>query len=94
MARNADITLTAATWTQITADDATVVAIQNKSGYNVLLMATTSATTPTAGTTEGFLLRPWADAALTLATSFPGLTSPVRLYGFCDIAVPLFVSHD
>lgn len=94
MARNADITLTAGTWTQITADDATVVGLQNKSGYNVILMATTAATPPTAGTTEGYLLRPWSDASLTLASAFPGLTSPVRLYGFCEIAVPMFVSHD
>lgn len=94
MARNENVTLTAGTWTQLTADDASVVGVQNKGGYAVILMATTAATPPTAGTTDGYLLMPWKDAQLTLATSFPGLTSPVRLYGFCGMAVTLFVSHD
>ena len=48
MARNENVTLTAGTWTQLTADDASVVGVQNKGGYAVILMATTAATPPTA----------------------------------------------
>jgi hypothetical protein len=94
MARNADVTLTAATWTQLTADDATVVAVQNKSGYEVIVMATTSASAPSASARDGYVVRPFADGLYTLATAFPGLTSPVRMYAYCEYGVPVFVSHD
>lgn len=95
MARNADVTLTAGTWTQLTADDAATVAVQNKSGFDVILMATTSATPPTAAAKDGYVLSPGMDGLYTLATSFPGLTSPVRLYALCVYAaVTVFVSHD
>lgn len=94
MARNADVTLAAGTWTQLTADDATVVAIQNKSDYIVTVMATTSATPPSASARDGYVLRPLADGQYTLATSFPGLTSPVRMYAYSEYAVTVFVSHD
>lgn len=95
MARNADVNLTAGTWTELTADDASVVALQNKSGFDVIVMATTSASAPSASSRDGYILRPYTDGYYLLASSFPGLTSPIRMYALCTYAaVTVFVSHD
>lgn len=95
MARNEDVTLTAGTWTQLTADDASLVCGQNKSGYAMTVMATTSASAPSATSRAGYLVQPFKEFSFLLAAAFPGLTSPVRMYAVCDHAtIPVFVSHD
>ena len=94
MARNANVALTAGTWTQLTADDATTVCAQNKSSQDVIVMATTSASAPAIGAKDGYTLKSGESASFTLATAFPGLTSPVRMYALSSIAATVFVSHD
>lgn len=95
MASNSDVSLTpGGGWTSITADSAATVAVQNKSGNFVTVMATTSAVAPAGSSWAGYILPPWTDALYVLATSFPGLSSPAYMYARAEQPTTLFVSHD
>lgn len=94
MPRNADVSLAPGVWTEITANTAIAVSVQNKSGYSVTLMAMTSTTLPAGSSRDGFILMPWQDGLYTLSQSFPGLTAPVRMAAIADGPATIFVSHD
>lgn len=83
MAQNTDITLTAATWTQLTnADAAGNITFQNKTGDRIWVKATTDTTTPT--NFDGAIgYEPLQGESLkTIAQIFTGLTSPDRLWAW------------
>ncbi len=96
MARNANVSVSAGAWTQLTADDAIYITLQNlHANQTIYIKGATSASAPTdlegaikVGPGEGF-------ENATLAELFRGLTSPVRVYAFTYYeAVPVAVSHD
>lgn len=83
MAQSTDVTLTAATWTQITNADATGnITFQNKTGDRLWVKATVNTTQPT-NFDGSIAYEPLQGESLkTLAQIFTGLTSPVRLWGW------------
>lgn len=92
MARNDTVTLTAATWTQLTNADATAVTFSNLGEYDVLIKGTADATQPT--DSEGaFTLAPAQGLKNQLLTElFPGLTA-VRLWAYSKEAVDVSIHH-
>lgn len=83
MAKNENETLTADTWTLITAtgENVTAASGQNLGSSEIRLMATTSEVAPT-DSVDGYKLAP-GDAFTTdtpFSVLYPGVTSPVRLY--------------
>lgn len=96
MARHANVAVPAATMTQLTADDATIVTVQNlsDSGTPVKLFATVDATAPT-DLTEAFTLDPGQMiAGFYLSELFPGIVA-TRLWAFAPYrAATVRISHD
>ena len=100
MAQNDTVTLTAATWTQITNGDVSSITFQNRglAGSELLepalyVMATASASAPS--TLDGAIRyeRGQGERNVALSDLFPGVTSPVRLYGYSTDAIDVQVSH-
>ena len=94
MARNENVTVPAETWTQLTNANASAVRVSNLSGFRIELQATSDTTAPTVldGTVpldSGLTL----NGDVTLASLYPGVTTPVRLWAFCRFAVEVSVSH-
>lgn len=95
MARHANVTVPAATITQLTADDATIATVQNLStGDEVMLFATADATAPS-DFTEGFRLLPGMMlAGLYMSELFPGIAAK-RLWAYAQYrGVTVRISHD
>ena len=99
-ARNTDVSLTADTWTQLTASDVTALRVQNMTRFVVIIQATVGATPPAGATLAdqikgGIRLLPDMGIAtdLTLATMFPGVAGATRVYATCAYNVDVSVSH-
>lgn len=61
MARNAEVSLTADTWTQLTADNASVVALSIERNETIKIMATVDTTAPTGTAVMAALGLTWVD---------------------------------
>lgn len=94
MAFSDDVDVPKWSWVQLTNADVTECTFVNKGGSALLVKATAGATPPTS--TDGAIpYEPGAGEALgDLATLFPGVSSPTRLYawGATDATVCM-VSH-
>lgn len=93
-ATNTTVSVPANTWTQLTTADASAITFQNLSSYDILVTATTDATTPTA---QSVVLRYGpgeGETNLTIANKWLGLTAPDRVWAYCsNQAASVFVSH-
>jgi len=95
MPSNADLSIPALTWTQLTTNDIGAIRVTNiSSGAMILLKATVGITAPTdrdgaiplaAGST-------WA-ADLTIAQVWPGISGANRIWAFSQDASRASVSH-
>ena len=92
MAQNTNISVPAATWTQLTDADVTAITFQNKSGNFILVKGTTSASAPT--DLDGAIRYNPGQGELNTALSdmFPGI-SAVRLYAYAPEGASVMVSH-
>jgi hypothetical protein len=95
MASNTDVSVATGAWTQLTADDATRITVQNKGQtHPIFIKGTTSASAPTDLT--GAIRIPPGQAILGeyLTTLWPGIAA-VRVYAFTGgETVSAAVSHD
>ncbi len=93
-ARNETITLTAATWTQVTLSDVSAIRVSNLGTEAIWLMGTAGAVAPTS--TSGALpLLPGQHltADLLLNQVFPGVSGVTRVYVYSPNASNVSVSH-
>jgi hypothetical protein len=70
-----------------------VVSIQNKADSPLLVLATTGTTAPAATVYDGNVYLPREADARTLAAMFPGLSSPIRLWGRMSNGGEVMVSY-
>ena len=93
MARNANVSLTAATWTQLTSANVTSITFQNKSGAEVLIKGTVGANAPT--DLDGAIRYDFGEGERNAALSdlFPGVSGANRVYAYCQSAGVVMVSH-
>jgi len=94
MARNDNVTIPRAVWTQLTNANATAIRVQSVSGSEMRLQATNGTTAPTTqvGTialTGGAVLA----ADLTIAQLWPGVAGANRVWAFANTASVASVSH-
>lgn len=93
MAQNTVVTLPAQTWTQLTDADVSAITFQNRSPYHIFIAGATDATAPT-NFTGAIRYNPGqGERNVTLADLFLGLTSPDRVYAYCEHPAQVFVSH-
>lgn len=94
MARNANVTLPAGEWTQLTNANASALRVQNRGALSILLKATAGETAPTndEGAVELLPIEILA-ADLTIAQLWPGVASATRVYAWSPIACTVSVSH-
>jgi hypothetical protein len=94
MAQNTDITVAAATWTQLTdADVAGDITFQNKTGDAIFVKATVDTTAPTNFNGAIRYENLEGETGQTIAELFPGLTSPDRLWAWSHPGGKVAVSH-
>lgn len=93
MAQNTTITLTAKAWTQLTDADVSNITFQNRSGYHMLVKATTDTTTPTDSSGAIRYNPGQGERNVAMTDLFPGLTGADRVWAYSDHAVDVFVSH-
>ena len=88
------ITLTAGQWTLLTSTDVTAVSLQNQTGYTIEIKATVGAVAPTARNGARHI-RPYKGLTsdLLLSQVWPGVVGANRVYGYCDCAANVAVSH-
>lgn len=93
MARNGDLVIPKATWTQITNDDVSEITFQNKSKGDVLyIQGTADSTSPVA--VEGIEYGPMqGEYALTMSEAFPGVDGVARVWAYIEDGGEVFVSH-
>lgn len=88
MARNAIVTIPVRTWTELTANDCTAVAVQAQSAYPILLTATTGAAPAAApdASLATYVLSPGdlLPASVWLADLWPGVTGAKRLWAWSE----------
>lgn len=96
-ARNADVTLIAGQWTELTDGDVTAIRVTNRGTAEPLLQATTGSapTNDSSGRAGSIPLAPFATLAadLTLAQLWPGVAGADRVFAWTDRACTLSVSH-
>ena len=94
MAQNTTISLTAATWTQLTDGNVTAIRAVNLGIEPIWLQATVGATPPS-NTNGGLPLLPGQILAadLTLAQLWPGVSGANRVYAFSPSASKVSVSN-
>lgn len=97
MAQNTTVYVTGGgitTWTEITnAAVSTAITFQNISQVPITMKATTGSTAPTDGTGGVVYMPGQGEQGKTLAELFPGLSSPVRLWGNTPLGGSVMVSH-
>lgn len=88
MARNAIITIPVRTWTELTANDCTAVAVQAQSAYPILLTATAGVAPAAApdATVATYVLSPGQllTASIWLADLWPGVAGAKRLWAWSE----------
>lgn len=93
-AQNTDVHLPKKTWVLLTSGDVTALRVKEKFGFPVKLKATVGPVAPTNDTGSVDLLGYEGMATdVTLAQLFPGVTGANRVYGYCDYATVVSVSH-
>jgi len=94
MAQNVVLTANRDGWTLLTDADIGTVTFQNLSDHDMQFWATTDTTVP-AASTVGLKYAPgFGESSGALATLFPGLTSPDRLWAKGAVnGAKVFVSH-
>lgn len=93
MAQNANISVPANTWTQITNADATALTFFNNGECDVWLQGTVGAVSPTGGP-DGIRYTPGQGSVnVTLANLFLGVTGVTRIYAFSKSNATVFVSQ-
>lgn len=93
MAQNTDLTVSPNDWTLLTNSNVSSITFQNQSLPTIFLKATADTTKPTTalGSIEYALGE--GERNVLLSDLFPGITSPVRLWAYANIAATVFVSH-
>ena len=94
MAQDTILTVNKNSWTMITDANAAIVTFQNLSDKNMQFKAT-SDTTPPNSNVNGLIYEPkLGEASGDLATLFPGVTTPVRLWAKGAVNnADVYVSH-
>ena len=97
-ATHQSIELTPLDWTQVTTADVSSAALQNKTGYGILVLATAGATKPATtpavlATAYEYLPNAGFDATRTLAEMFPGITGANRLWVYTPMGGRVVCSH-
>jgi len=93
MAQQGRVSVPASTWTQVTNGDVTNITFQCFANAPVFIKATAGAVAPT--TTEGALRyrSGYGEVDKAIASLFPGVTSPTRVYAFCEAGAQVEVGH-
>lgn len=92
MAKNTTMSLPQREWTELTDADVSSVTVQNQSGYDIYLLATAGTAPSLLG--GAILVQPYKIAeALSLASVWPGVTGPVRLFAYAPNGASVMVSH-
>lgn len=92
MASHGNVTIPAATWTQITADDATKATFFNLGQFPVFIEGRTSASAPTTITGVPYNALE-GERGVNMTDLFPGIAA-VRLYAYSHAPTVVFISHD
>lgn len=91
--QNVTVAIPAATWTQLTPADATLIRVQNQSQSRVWLMGTIAAGPAPAVPTGAIFLNPGERSALTLSADFVGILLCTRLWAYSETAASVAVSN-
>lgn len=91
-ARNTTLTLTAGTWLQLTDNNVTSITFQNKSGVDIWVAGTTSASAPSNRLSAVRYGPGQGERNAFLSDLFPGITA-VRVYAIADSNGEVYVSH-
>ena len=93
MARNSVVTVPSETITQLTANDCLAISFQGAGG-TIRIAATSDASAPTDLAEFIYVYAPGTgEVNMVLAEMFLGITSPVRLWVYCDTNADVAVSH-
>jgi hypothetical protein len=93
MAQDTTKALTAGTWTQLTDADVTEITFQNVSQDAIRVKVTAGATAPTTFTGSIVYYPGQGERKVAIADLAPGVSSPTRVYAFCNSAASVMVSH-
>jgi len=92
MARNTDILLPTATWTQLTDADVTSITFQNKSGDYILVKGTVGASAPSDDDGAVRYNPGQGERNVSLSDLFPGVAA-TRVYAYAPNGAEVMVSH-
>ena len=92
MARNTDIPLPTATWTQLTDADVTSITFQNKSGDYILVKGTVGASAPSDDDGAVRYNPGQGERNVSLSDLFPGVAA-TRVYAYAPTGAEVMVSH-
>jgi len=92
MARNTDILLPTATWTQLTDADVTSITFQNKSGDYILVKGTVGASAPSDDDGAVRYNPGQGERNVSLSDLFPGVAA-TRVYAYAPTGAEVMVSH-
>jgi len=92
MARNTDIPLPTATWTQLTDADVTSITFQNKSGDYILVKGTVGASAPSDDDGSVRYNPGQGERNVSLSDLFPGVAA-TRVYAYAPTGAEVMVSH-
>lgn len=94
MARNADVSIPARTWTQLTNGNVTELRLQVQGRFGIRIKATAGEVPPT-NTGGSIEIRPGDGIAgdQTLAQLFPGVAGANRVYAYANGPTSVSVSH-
>jgi len=92
MARNTDILLPTASWTQLTDADVTSITFQNKSGDYILVKGTVGASAPSDDDGAVRYNPGQGERNVSLSDLFPGVAA-TRVYAYAPTGAEVMVSH-
>jgi len=92
MARNTDILLPTASWTQLTDADVTSITFQNKSGDYILVKGTVGASAPSDDDGAVRYNPGQGERNVSLSDLFPGVAA-TRVYAYAPNGAEVMVSH-
>jgi len=92
MAQNTTVTLTAATWTQLTDADVASITFQNRSAYPMWVQGTATAVAPSSKDGAIRYNPGQGERNVSLGDLFPGI-SAARIYAYSDNGAEVMVSH-
>ena len=93
MAQNTTVSIPAATWTQLTDADVSLITFQNVGSNHIVIKATTDTSAPTT-TDGGFRYNPGqGEKNVGLAELFSGISGADRLWVYSTDGTSVVVSH-